>query len=192
MDSNLDKVPTKSGNILEILTSSSISNVVRFSWWPPAETSQECEIKDSEVFSFSEGPVVFYLESGEAVGVSSDESLHSIVIWLERDIDGNTHEYDVEKDEELFPVSINDNKYNNGFCSDIDGKKIENIEVIKRKPRSPKYEELPNEVGLKLYLSNNETIILGHQLCGMTSNFSFSSASRLDKDILKELSYTTT
>ena len=189
MDRTLEKVPTKSERILEILTSSPISNVVRFSWWPPAESAQECDIKNSDVFSFSEGPIIFYLESGEAVGVSSDESIHSIVVWLERDKDGNTHEYDVEKDSELFPVSIDDKTYNNRFFGGISGKKIVNIEVIKRKPRSPKYEELPNEVGLKLYLSNNEIIILGHQLCGMASNFSFSNTSDLDKGILTELSF---
>jgi hypothetical protein len=129
------------------------------------------------------------LESGEIVGVSSDESKNSVVIWLERDIGGNVHEEDIENDDELFPISNDDKKYSKGVWSNVSGKKVKNIVLIKRSPQNVNYEELPNEVGLKITIDSGDELVLTHQLCAKASNFSVSDDSTLDRSIVGELSY---
>lgn len=184
-----ENVPTSAQEVLEILKKSPIFKAVRFSWWPAEDSADECDIEDSEVFSFTEGPLLVYLESGEIVGVSSDESKNSVVIWLERDMAGNVHEEDVENDDELFPVSNDDKKYSKGVWSNVSGKKVKNIVLIKRSPQNVNYEELPNEVGLIITMDSGDELVLTHQLCAKASNFSVSDDSALDRSILGELSY---
>jgi hypothetical protein len=184
-----ENVPTSAQEVLDILKKSPILKAVRFSWWPAEDSAEECDIEDSEVFSFTEGPLLVYLGSGEIVGVSSDESKNSIVIWLERDIGGNVHEEDIENDDELFPISNDDKKYSKGVWNNVSGKKVKNIVLIKRSPQNVNYEELPNEVGLKITMDSGDELVLTHQLCAKVSNFSVSDDSALDRSILGELSY---
>jgi hypothetical protein len=184
-----ENVPTSAQEVLDILKKSPILKAVRFSWWPAEDSAEECDIEDSEVFSFTEGPLLVYLESGEIVGVSSDESKNSVVIWLERDIGGNVHEEDIENDDELFPISNDDKKYSKGVWSNVSGKKVKNIVLIKRSPQNVNYEELPNEVGLKITIDGGDELVLTHQLCAKASNFSVTDDSTLDRSIVGELSY---
>jgi hypothetical protein len=184
-----ENVPTSAQEVLDILKKSPILKAVRFSWWPAEDSAEECDIEDSEVFSFTEGPLLVYLESGEIVGVSSDESKNSVVIWLERDIGGNVHEEDIENDDELFPISNDDKKYSKGVWGNVSGKKVKNIVLIKRSPQNLNYEELPNEVGLKITIDGGDELVLTHQLCAKASNFSVSDDSTLDRSIVGELSY---
>jgi hypothetical protein len=184
-----ENVPTSAQEVLDILKKSPILKAVRFSWWPAEDSAEECDIEDSEVFSFTEGPLLVYLGSGEIVGVSSDESKNSIVIWLERDIGGNVHEEDIENDDELFPISNDDKKYSKGVWNNVSGKKVKNIVLIKRSPQNVNYEELPNEVGLIITMDSGDELVLTHQLCAKVSNFSVSDDSALDRSILGELSY---
>ncbi len=184
-----EKVPSLALDILDILTKAKIMKAVRFSWWPPEESASECDIQGPEVFSFTEGPLLLYLETGEIVGISSDDSINSIVVWLERDINGNLHDEYIENDEELFPISSDDVKYNGSSWNSIVGNKIEKIKLIKREPQNINYKELPNEVGLQLIMENKDEYVLGHQLCGKVSNYSVTDKSCLNSDILDELTY---
>ena len=184
-----ENVPSLALDVLDILKKSKILKAVRFSWWPPEESKSECDIQASEVFSYTEGPLLIYLETGEIVGISSDESINSIVVWVERNIEGVIHDENIENDEELYPVSSNDTTYSGEPWDALAGNKIENITLIKRHPQNVNYEDLPNEVGLQFTMQNGDEYILCHQLCGKTSNFSICDKNCLEGDILGELTY---
>ncbi|WP_164707439.1 hypothetical protein [Metapseudomonas otitidis] len=184
-----EDVPSCAKKILYIIKGSTIKKAVRYSWWSPEESAKECDVKDSEVFSFTEGPLLIYLASGEVVGISSDESKSSVVVWLERDLAGNVHEENIEGNREFFPVENNDKIYCSGVWRSVSGKSVREIFIIKRAPQSVSYNDLPNEVGLKLIMSDGCELVLCHQLFAKSSNFSVSDGGALGSDVLGELSY---
>jgi len=184
-----ENIPSLSVDIMSILKKSAIKNAVRYSWWPPKESTDECDIQDSDVFSYTEGPLLVYMESGEVVGFSSDESKNSIVVWLEKDADGNIHEEDIENDNELFPISYNEKSYSGGVWNTIAGRRIVKVTLIKRSPQTVKYEDLPNEVGVLLTIENGSEFYLCHQLCGKSTNFSATDKNGLEEKLLDQLSF---
>ncbi|MGK8706162.1 hypothetical protein ACRS5L_07130 [Metapseudomonas otitidis] len=174
-----ESVPSLAQDILRLIKGAPIRKVARFSWWSPEESAIECNLEDSEVFSYTEGPLLIYLGSGEVVGMSSDEAKNSVVVWLEQDVNGNLHEESLE--------SNDDGRFCGGIWRDVSGKKVVDIFVVKCKARNVMYGDLPNEVGLRMILEDGGELFVCHKLFDRVSNFSVSEFSALEGDVLGEL-----
>ncbi|MCO7552698.1 hypothetical protein [Metapseudomonas otitidis] len=182
-----ESVPSLAQEVLRLIMGAPIRKVARFSWWSPEESAIECNLEDSEVFSYTEGPLLIYLESGEVVGMSSDEAKNSVVVWLEQDVNGNLHEESLESNDEFFPVANDDGRFCGGIWRDVSGKKVVEIFVVKCKARNVMYGDLPNEVGLRMILEDGGELFVCHKLFDRVSNFSVSEFSALEGDVLGEL-----
>jgi len=62
-----ESVPSLTLGTLDIFKKSRILKAIRFSWWPPEESTSECDVQAPEVFSYKEEPLLTYLETGEIV-----------------------------------------------------------------------------------------------------------------------------
>jgi hypothetical protein len=130
-------------------------------------------IDREDFFQFASGAVLFKLESGDIIGFINDESKNSILVWLEQ----KNHElinpdYNIFEDEEYFVIPSNDRSYTNGRIKNLEGKKIFDIQVLKKEPESAKHEGLPNEVGLLIIFENGEELVLAHNLHPSPDSFS--------------------
>jgi hypothetical protein len=160
--------------------------MVRFSWYPAEKSTTECEIECSEVFSLTAGPVLLYLDSGLVIGAGSDSSSHSVHIWVERNETGDTlKDEPLELDKELFPIEATDQKYSNFFWSQIIDRKILKATILKEKPKSVMYEDLPNEVGLLITMETGEEFVLSHGLHDESDDFSVIQKSQIDSSLLR-------
>jgi hypothetical protein len=189
MSDQMEYIVSEAVEVIGTLKRATILKMVRFSWWSPKESSVECDIQDSEVFSYTEGPLLIYLEGGEVIGFGSDESKNSIVLWFERDSEGNVHDGNIENDEELFAVDFNDQCYSDPKWNLYNGKKIESMKLIKRAPMNVKYEELPNEVALQITVQGGGAFVVCHQLCGKNTNFAIIDSDNIVNSLVGELSY---
>ncbi|WP_236207912.1 hypothetical protein [Pseudomonas tohonis] len=189
MNSDISDVPSKKLDVLKRLKKGVILKAVRFGWWPAEEFVSLFKIDGDELFSFTEGALLVYLVSGDVIGFASDESLNSIVVWLELEGGADTAESVVEKEEDLFPVCHNDERYSKGIWRGVSGRVIERIFLIRRKPPSVQYDDLPNEVGLMLILDDREKLLLCHNLCDKSNVFSVCGYGDLSGDIIGELSF---
>jgi hypothetical protein len=174
--------------ILDEIENRVLVRMVRFSWFSAEKSATECEIECSEVFSLTAGPVLLYFDSGLVIGAGSRPSENTVHIWVERNEVGNIakdRDEPLELDKELFPIEATDQKYSNFFWSQIIGKKIVKTTILKEKPRTVLYENLPNEVGLLITMETGDEFILSHGLHDESDDFSVIQKSQIDRKLLK-------
>lgn len=187
MSADISDVPSKKLDVLKRLKKGAILKAVRFGWWPAEEFVSLFKVDDDELFSFTEGALLVYLASGDVIGFASDESLNSVVVWLEVEGGADTAESAVEKEEELFPVCHDDERYSKGVWREVSGRVIERVFLIRRKPPTVQYDDLPNEVGLMFVLDDREELLLCHNLFDKPNVFSVCGYEDLRGDIIGDL-----
>lgn len=182
-------IPSACITLLQIIKNEKLSKLIRFSWWESEESAEQCEITQGEVFSLTAGPLLLYFESGLVIGASSNPSLNSIVLWVEKDKTGYRKDEPIEIDTELYPVDAEDKIYSTPYWAQIVGQKIKKVNIIKRDPYNALYEELPNEVGLEIVMENDTKFILSHGLHDDSDDFSVLTTSQLEVDLLPSLKW---
>jgi hypothetical protein len=207
---DISDIPSNRSEVLDSLKGLKILNFTRYSWVPPDTAVLEYGIEAKEVFSLTAGCLIMSFDSGLAIGYSSQPSLNSVVIWVEKNEAGETSEELTEEDNELYPVDVRDALYSNIFWANLVGQRILNITILKinyfSSPdeytanqmvwqglsngtiskgtyRSSRYEELTNEVGLLFELEDGSRFIASHGLHDDSDDFSVIQELQIDNEI---------
>ena len=176
-------IPTKATDLLDRLVNKKITKLIRYSWWNSETSAKECDIERCRVFSLTAGPLLIEFSNDISVGFSSKPSICSVEVWLEKDKE-NKREDLINNDKELFPIHAKDTIYSEKYFSNLIGSELLKYEIIKQEPINSLYWELPREVGIVLYFSNNSAIVVSHGLHDNSDDFSVIKNEEIDKNII--------
>lgn len=158
-------IPSNCSKILQTLIGRRIGGATRYSWWPAEENEKECGVKGEDTFSFTAGPVALEFDTGVMLGIASDPSKNSLCVWIEKDGHGEILRSEpLEADADLHPISASDLKFASNFWRSAVGSEVSAVSILIMKPRSPLYEDLPNEVGLCFSLDSGLKVVAVHGL----------------------------
>lgn len=150
-----------------------VVKLVRYSWWPKEEISAECGIESAFSFSLTAGPLEVFFDDGSSLGVASDPSLNSVIIWWEREPGGCVCvEAPLAVDTELYPVSADDEEYSKQFWQKLLNRKLIGFSILKKRLMNSLESELPSELGLHFIFEENLGFIASHGLHDGSDDFS--------------------
>lgn len=101
----MSMVPSKASEFLRRFTGKKVARLVRYSWWPAEEVGTQCGIRDEQAFSLTAGPLVVHFEDGAILGLASDSSLNSVIVWDETARRAGHGSSSLDTDDELFAIS---------------------------------------------------------------------------------------
>ncbi|UMZ12295.1 hypothetical protein I9018_00875 [Pseudomonas sp. MPFS] len=163
-------------------------SIKRYSWWSPEDGVRNYGIAKENVFSLTAGPASIEVETGAIFGISSDPSLNSVVVWIERREDGYClRDEPLETDNELHELSSVDPIYSNDFWRSIAGCRILKITVLQRLYESVRISQLPCQVGLRFSLDSGDAFVAAHGLYDDSDDFSIIPESLISEEIKKDL-----
>lgn len=184
-----ENIPSKHKNIISKLINKRVSKIVRYSWEPPKIAMNAWNIFEQHIFNLTPGPLLITLETGLVVGFGCQPSWASVTVWIEEAEDGKSEKDEkIAEDDELFPIDICDSVYSPKEFHSIIGQKIVDIKILKRKPKSVLFEDLPREVGLLIKFENDTEMIVSHGLYDDSDDFSVLMKSQILPEILPQLS----
>jgi hypothetical protein len=150
-----------------------VVKLVRYSWWPKEGISAECGIASEFSFSLTAGPLEVVFDDESSLGVASDPSLNSVIVWWERAPGGDVCVASpLSVDTELYPVSAEDGEYSNQFWQKLLGRKITEFLILKKRLMSALESELPSELGLYFIFEENLGFVASHGLHDGSDDFS--------------------
>jgi hypothetical protein len=180
-------IPSKQQDLLHSLNGLVITKLSRFSWIPGSQAVEDYQIQHSQVFSLTAGPLIVHFDSDLVIGFSSNPSIGSIILWVEKNEIGEVKQELTEFNNDLFNIDANDIKYSCSFWASLIGQKISSTKILKRKPQNSLYEELPNEVGLVITTESEDHFIASHGLHDNSDDFSIIEKSQIDVKIIEEI-----
>ena len=176
------QVPSASFELLKYMMTKRIDKLIRYSWWPAEESVVKANINNSnEVFSLTAGPLAIVFEDGYVVGISSDPTLNSVILWAdEKDNKSLTSDESLREIKELFPVLNTDPIYSKKFWADISQSIIVGYELLKYKNMNSIQLDRPSERGLRVLLNTGKSFILSHGMHNYSDDFSVIMDDQLD------------
>ncbi len=179
--------PTVLKNNLMRLVGKKLKTMIRYSWWPANESVVECAIKNEEVFSLTAGPLTLTFEDETTIGIGSDPSLNSIILWQENSIGGEIcQDAPLASDPELYAIFSNDKKYAERDWDKFIGCELQSFSILKRKEMTLKQSYLPSEIGLILSFSSGE-FVLSHGIYATGDDFSVILAEKIPKSTMESV-----
>ncbi len=176
-------IPSERINLIRHLEGQKLTRLVRYSWLPEDVAIDEYGIKKNQIFSLTAGPLLMFFSSGLTVGFGSVPSKNSVILWVEKDEEGKTIENPIESDTELYPIDANEHSCWKSFL----GKKVSAVKIIRQKPKSAKYTDLANEVGLTVIFEDGSEFIISHGLHDDSDDFSVIQKAQIDKSLISQL-----
>lgn len=166
-------IPTNISDDLRRLVGCKLMSIKRYSWWPPEDVVSDYGVAPKDVFSLTAGPAAIEMETGIVLGIASDPSLNSVVVWVEKDISGNyLRDEPLDRDEELHEISSVDPIYSNSFWHRLAGCRVVEIKVLKRVSESIRVSQRPCQVGLSFLLDSGDVFLAAHGLHDDSDDFS--------------------
>ncbi len=181
------RILTQKVSLLNSLKGKIITKMIRYCWCAPQELVTTFDVKPSEVFSLDEGAILIHLDSGAQIAFHSEQSKNSVVVWIEKNKNGFTSNEPMEKDLDFYPIDALDLNYSNEQWGKIIGKKIVDMQIIKRTPENSKYEELPNEVALLVIMETKDKFLLAHGLHNNSGDFAIITVDQIHPNVLPQL-----
>lgn len=179
--------PLMAADYLKSFVGLRATRLVRYSWWPAEEAAVECNVDRSAVFSLTAGPLSVQFESGEIMGVASDPAINSVIVWDESARCHASLFSTLDQDEELFPISAQDELYASAFWREIVGSVLIELTVLKKRVMSAKEEGVPSELGLRFVFQNGKSFIASHGLHDGSDDFSVLEEKKISITELVEL-----
>ncbi|MDY7574618.1 hypothetical protein [Actimicrobium sp. CCI2.3] len=164
--------PSISKHILHQLIGKKVTGLVRYSWWAKEEVTNECHIRKEQTFALTAGSLAVIFEDGNVLGVASDPSMNSVIVWLDHacnQVDINPPLCD---DPDLFPILATDKIYSEPVWEKFIGSTLTAFSILKNKEMSAGEAAVPSELGLCFYFNNNECFIASHGLHDGSDDFS--------------------
>ncbi|MBB5020657.1 hypothetical protein HNQ59_003982 [Chitinivorax tropicus] len=179
--------PSTSSDFLNALIGVRIIDLVRYSWWPAGTVAAECGIGDAQAFGLTAGPLSIVFENGQILGLASDPTINSVVIWDESARRSTLSSIALNQDDELFPIFAQNEVYATPFWKQVVGNTLTQLTILKRKTMSAKEGELPSELGLRFRMQNGLSFVASHGLHNGSDDFSVLEESQLAPMELVEL-----
>jgi len=179
-------VPSIASDLLRGLNGKTVARLIRYSWWPAPQVAIECGIQDDMAFSLTAGPLAIYFEDGTILGVSSDPSLNSVIVWDESARSACQNTTTLVDDAELFSIS-DAGKFATASWSQFTGLPVTSVAILKREDMNAKQRSRPSEVGLRFSFPGGKSFIASHGLHDNTDDFSVLEESQLLKVELDEI-----
>ncbi len=177
-----------SAKILGTLVGHRIVTMTRYSWWPPKEAVVKCIVASHDVFLLTSGPLAITFDTGQVIGLASDPSLNSVVVWIEQDETGRALQPEpMSADKELYPVVADDPKYADSIWHSTVGRRVARVAILVRRAGSAQMAELPNEVGLCFVLDSGIKVIAAHGLHDDSDDFVVIREEMISSDIRADL-----
>jgi hypothetical protein len=188
MDQNfiISVTPSKANDFLRSFLGKRVSRLVRYSWWAAEEVGSQCGILDEQVFSLTAGPLVVCFEDGAILGLASDPTLNSIIVWNEaarRSADRSTS---LDEDDELYAIPDSGRFAGEGWRN-FTGRDLRGFTILKRSAMSLKEQERPSEVGLRFEFDGGARFVASHGLQDGSDDFSVLEGSQLPEIELEEI-----
>jgi len=161
MNYNLKYIPSNSGMVIEKLKGSRIKKMTRFSSWPLDVVEQRLSLEKKNILSYTEGPALLELHDGYSVAISTDDTLNSILLWVEPLKDEFGEDEFLVNDTDYYPIDFNDSRFSNVDWKQVLDSEIIGIETIKSDSPTAIQEALPNENAIKILLANSKSIYFG-------------------------------
>ena len=122
------------------------------------------------------------------IGFASQEGINSVTVWCEKTDDNQISDDYFKLDSDHFIISVNDKSYLTERESAVINQTINSISIFKQKPKTSRYEGLPNEVGVQLELSNGEKVVFAHNLIQAPDTFfAITYLSEIDSEQLERI-----
>jgi hypothetical protein len=167
-----EAVPSQRKAFLQRLEGAVVTELTRYSWWPPDEATAKLRIPPSSVFSLTAGPLLATFDSGLILGLGSQPSLISVTIWLEEEAGGSRGGDPITDDRELHPIDATDPIYSSETFREMIRRRVLSMTIIKRRAARASWTALPREVGLVLHFDNGTELIASHGLHDDSDDFS--------------------
>ena len=150
-----------------------VIKLIRYSWWPKKDIPAECGVSKELAFSFTAGPLEVIFEDESSLGLASDPSLNSVIVWRERESGGGSCVISsLSADAELYPVDSDDEEYSSLVWRGLSGRQLIGFSILKKRAPSSLESELPSELGLSFNFEENVRFIASHGLHDGSDDFS--------------------
>jgi hypothetical protein len=157
-------IPSRRGDLLDMLRSAPIARLTRYSWSPKEVVAAE-KLRPELVFSHTAGPLLITLASGLSIGAASQPSLMSVVLWHDRPPG-------LGSDPELYPIEADDPRFSESDFGQMLGQRPRTVSILERDPHNAKAQGLPREAGVLLTFDNAPNLVLSHGLHDDSDDFS--------------------
>jgi hypothetical protein len=165
-------VPSRRRPLLAALLGERVLSIVRYSWVPAEQAVREYGLSAQQVFGRTAGPIALEFASSVILGVASQPSENSVVVWLERDEHGALQDDPLSQAADLHPVSADDPRYADARWSALLGTRLSAIRVFRSVGRGAKEDALPSETALELQFERGESLFCTHGLHDNSDDFS--------------------
>ncbi|CBJ37742.1 protein of unknown function [Ralstonia solanacearum CMR15] len=179
-------VPSKASDFLRLFTGKRVARLVRYSWWPAEEVGAQCGIRDDQAFSLTAGPLAVEFEDGAILGLTSDPSLNSVIVWDEGARRAGHGSPSLDTDDELFSIAESGSFAGGGWRKFV-GLSLDEFTILSRVAVSSKEGERPSEVGLRFKFVGGASFVASHGLHDNSDDFSVLEESQLPEIALKEI-----
>lgn len=179
--------PSLSCDILGRFIGKRIARLVRYSWWKKEDVASECGIENEQAFSLTAGPLAIVFEDGSTLGVASEPSINSVIVWLDR-VGGQAKMAPaLDEDTELFPIDSIDEIYADQFWRQFTKITLVGFSILKRKSMSTGERELPSELGLCFHFDGNKKFIAAHGLHDGSDDFAVLNDGQIELTTCEQL-----
>jgi len=166
-------IPTQRLPLLGDLVGKTLEGAIRYSWLPGPEACSEYALAEGDVFELTAGPLLLTFSGGVTVGVSSQPSLDSIVVW-----DESRSDDPLALDAELSPIVACDPVYSRDAICQLVGQSVVSIRIHSRSDFDEPVREVPGEVAVELVFETGDRLFMGHGLHDGSDDFAVLDGSR--------------
>ncbi|ADG67279.1 hypothetical protein Plim_1445 [Planctopirus limnophila DSM 3776] len=160
--------PSKMSSAFERVIGCSITKLVRCSDCTPEELVRDYHVNYSQVFSFTEGPIIVYLSSGDVIVIGSgDESWSLDISWVPVEEVGESVLLREILNDGWVVISCEDTELCEEWVRELLGRKICAIDMLKWNPTDEQFDAYLvrlREVGLVFRFEGEKCLILAHSL----------------------------
>ncbi|WGG52842.1 hypothetical protein [Rugamonas sp. DEMB1] len=187
MKDNESLPPSLSLRLLKNVVGKRVTGLIRYSWWPKEEVSNECGTAEGSAFSLTYGPLGVAFEDGTVIGIAEEPSINSVVVWLDRAVGIAAKHPAMDEDSELFPIDVKDRQFSNKLFFELVGRTLINLVVLKPRSMNALLSELPSEIGLCFVFEGGQRFIAARGLHQVGGDFAVIAYEQIPTPIREEI-----
>jgi hypothetical protein len=165
-------IPSRRRALLAALLGQRALRIVRYSWVPPEQAVREYALSAPQVFGRTAGPIALEFASGVILGVASQPSENSVVVWWERDEHGAMQAEPLSQAAELSAVSADDPHYADASWGALLGARLLAIRMFRSVGGGAKQAGAPSETALEFQFERGQSLFCTHGLHDNSDDFS--------------------
>lgn len=174
--------------LLRTLVGARLTRLVRYSWWPKEAVSNECSIAPVAAFSLTAGPLALAFEDRYTLGVASDPSQNSVIVWMDRDAEGPARKSPaMDEDPEIYPIQASEREFAEAHWATLLNASLSGVSILRARPSNVLKSQLPNEVGMLLHFGEHGDLLAGHGLHDGSDDFAVLRSDQVESEVWQQL-----